>query len=73
MKVVDERLKVWRRYLNEYTLKWFTGKYGDFTPAQEKAIPIIKEGRNVLISSPTGTGKTLAAFLAIIDDLSPWL
>ncbi len=69
MKEVNERLKVWRSYLNEYTLRWFTNKYGDFTPAQEKAIPIIKKGKNVLISSPTGTGKTLAAFLAIIDDL----
>jgi len=33
------------------------------------AIPRIKAGENVLISSPTGTGKTLAAFLAIIDTL----
>lgn len=33
------------------------------------AIPKIKEGRNVLISSPTGTGKTLAVFLPIIDEL----
>jgi ATP-dependent Lhr-like helicase len=33
------------------------------------AIPYIKQGYNVLISSPTGTGKTLAAFLPIIDEL----
>lgn len=33
------------------------------------AIPKIREGRNVLISSPTGTGKTLAVFLPIIDEL----
>ncbi len=57
------------KYLAPYTMKWFTKKYGKFTPAQEMAIPAIKEGKNVLISSPTGTGKTLAAFLALIDEL----
>lgn len=56
-------------YLAPYTMKWFTKKYGKFTLAQEMAIPAIKEGKNVLISSPTGTGKTLAAFLALIDEL----
>lgn len=57
------------KYLNGYTLEWFFSNYEGFTPAQRMAIPLIKEGRNVLISSPTGTGKTLAAFLAIIDEL----
>lgn len=56
-------------YLRSYTAKWFTSKYSEFTPAQRTAIPLIKKGHNVLISSPTGTGKTLAAFLAIIDEL----
>ncbi len=57
------------RYLTKYTLEWFSKRYGSFTPAQIMAIPRIKAGENVLISSPTGTGKTLAAFLAIIDEL----
>ncbi|RLG87671.1 MAG: ATP-dependent helicase [Thermoprotei archaeon] len=56
-------------YLRPYTIEWFKGKYGSFTPAQLMSIPIIKEGFNVLITSPTGTGKTLAAFLPIIDEL----
>ena len=55
--------------LTPYTLRWFRNNYRDFTPAQKMAIPAIKKGNNVLISSPTGTGKTLAAFLAIIDEL----
>ncbi len=55
--------------LRPYTLKWFLEKYGEFTPVQKEAIPLIKQGKNVLITSPTGTGKTLAAFLPIIDDL----
>jgi len=49
--------------------QWFRGKYCTFTPPQKMAIPYIKAGYNVLISSPTGTGKTLAVFLPIIDEL----
>ncbi|MGC9121727.1 MAG: DEAD/DEAH box helicase, partial [Thermogladius sp.] len=48
---------------------WFTRKYGRMTPPQRMAIPYIMQGRNVLISSPTGTGKTLAVFLGIINNL----
>lgn len=58
-----------RDYLSDYVLGWFLSKYREFTPPQLLAIPRIKEGRNVLISSPTGTGKTLAVFLPIIDEL----
>ncbi len=39
------------------------------TPAQELAWPSIARRENVLLISPTGTGKTLAAFLAILDRL----
>ncbi len=31
---------------------------------------MLREGKNVLIASPTGTGKTFAAFLSVIDELS---
>ncbi|MEO3993592.1 MAG: ATP-dependent helicase [Desulfurococcaceae archaeon TW002] len=57
------------RYLRDYVVEWFKSKFEEFTPPQLMAIPKIKEGRNVLISSPTGTGKTLAVFLPIIDEL----
>jgi len=56
-------------FLRKYTVAWFKSVYGTFTPAQLMAIPHIKQGRNVLISSPTGTGKTLAAFLPLVDEL----
>jgi ATP-dependent helicase Lhr and Lhr-like helicase len=39
------------------------------TPVQELAWPSIASAENVLQIAPTGTGKTLAAFLAIIDRL----
>lgn len=57
------------KYLRDYVIEWFKSKFEEFTPPQLMAIPKIKEGRNVLISSPTGTGKTLAVFLPIIDEL----
>jgi len=49
--------------------EWFTSKFGKMTEPQERAIPLIRDGKNVLISSPTGSGKTLTAFLAIINEL----
>ena len=66
-RVPDEAEVV--KHLREYTVAWFRRTYSKFTPAQLMAIPYIKQGYNVLISSPTGTGKTLAAFLPIIDEL----
>ncbi len=64
-------------YSDEYVLNmllnpiasWFKEHFNSMTPPQRMAIPYIKQRYNVLISSPTGTGKTLAAFLPIIDDL----
>ena len=55
--------------LSRTVSRWFRKKYGKMTEPQRCAIPLIKKGYNVLISSPTGTGKTLAAFLGIIDEL----
>jgi ATP-dependent Lhr-like helicase len=42
---------------------------GFFTPPQKEAIPLIHEGTNALVASPTGSGKTLSAFTAVIDEL----
>ncbi len=55
--------------LRPYVAEWFRRKYRELTVPQREAIPLIKKGYNVLISSPTGTGKTLAAFTSIIDEL----
>jgi len=56
-------------FLLKPIVNWFKNRYGSLTPPQKMAIPYIKAGYNVLISSPTGTGKTLAVFMPIIDDL----
>jgi ATP-dependent helicase Lhr and Lhr-like helicase len=48
---------------------WFRGRFAAPTPAQEQAWPAIQAGRNVLVAAPTGSGKTLSAFLAALDEL----
>src|SRR3989441_3298239 len=48
---------------------WFVRKFGTPTEPQEQGWPHILSGRTTLISAPTCSGKTLAAFLACIDRL----
>jgi ATP-dependent Lhr-like helicase len=48
---------------------WFTETFPAPTPAQVQAWPAIRSGHHVLVSAPTGSGKTLTAFLAGIDQL----
>ncbi len=48
---------------------WFVDTFPDFTDPQKLAIPAIMDGRHLLLCSPTGSGKTLTAFLTIIDQL----
>ncbi|MFW6040648.1 MAG: ATP-dependent helicase [Thermoplasmatota archaeon] len=49
--------------------EWFDKKFDTLTEPQGYAIPLIHERENVLVSSPTGSGKTLTAFLSIINEL----
>ena len=49
---------------------WFASAFPNGpTPAQRLAWPVFSAGKNLLLVSPTGTGKTLAAFLATLDRL----
>jgi ATP-dependent Lhr-like helicase len=48
---------------------WFASRYGEPTEPQVQGWPLIRAGRDVLISAPTGSGKTLAAFTTALDGL----
>ena len=49
--------------------QWFQEKFQHPSQPQEMGWAPIREGRHTLIAAPTGTGKTLAAFLSAIDSL----
>jgi ATP-dependent helicase Lhr and Lhr-like helicase len=49
--------------------KWFSEKVGYPTDVQSRAWPEIAAGRHVLVAAPTGSGKTLTAFLWAIQQL----
>src|SRR5215207_350318 len=48
---------------------WFGQAFPGATEAQLRAWPLIQAGRATLVAAPTGSGKTLTAFLAAIDAL----
>ena len=49
--------------------EWFVRTFGTPTEPQQAGWPQILAGRSVFISAPTGSGKTLSAFLTCIDRL----
>ena len=49
--------------------EWFKKKFKKFSTPQKFSIIDIKSRINTLISAPTGSGKTLSAFLTVIDEL----
>lgn len=53
----------------ESTARWFRDTLGEATPVQKEAWPVIARGEHVLVSAPTGTGKTLSAFLVFLDQM----
>ncbi len=49
--------------------QWFRSRFDAPTEAQLAGWPAIAQGRHTLIAAPTGSGKTLTAFLTCIDQL----
>lgn len=54
---------------DNHTAEWFRETLGAPTQVQEASWPAIAAGGHVLVSAPTGTGKTLSAFLVFLDRL----
>ncbi|MEN8698273.1 DEAD/DEAH box helicase [Bacillus infantis] len=50
---------------------WEKSGFNEPTAVQSKSIPLIQEGRDVIAESPTGTGKTLAYLLPLLDKIDP--
>ncbi|MEO8125942.1 MAG: DEAD/DEAH box helicase [Bryobacteraceae bacterium] len=49
---------------------WFTQSFPAMTEIQRKALPHTLAGENTLILAPTGSGKTLSAFLSCLSGLA---
>ncbi len=54
---------------SEPTRSWFAAAFAEPTPAQVGAWAAIAAGRHALVVAPTGSGKTLSAFLWSLDRL----
>jgi ATP-dependent helicase Lhr and Lhr-like helicase len=55
---------------SDATRDWFERTFDGPTPPQVEGWPAIASGAHVLIQAPTGSGKTLTAFLYALDRLS---
>jgi len=55
--------------LNSYVRKWFEDNFDELTPPQKYTFKLIKDRKNLIITAPTGSGKTLSVFLAVLSAL----
>jgi ATP-dependent Lhr-like helicase len=55
--------------LNPIVSKWFKKRFGSFSESQKYSIVPIEQRKDFLLSSPTGSGKTLSAFSSILSYL----
>ncbi|MCK5253447.1 MAG: DEAD/DEAH box helicase, partial [Thermoplasmata archaeon] len=71
VRYVDERssLDEVMERMDPVVERWFRSRFDSLTAPQASAIPLIDERRSTLISSPTGSGKTITAFLSVINHL----
>ncbi len=55
--------------LDPLVKEWFFNKFEGFSESQLYGVMNVYERKNILISAPTGNGKTLTSFLAILNYL----
>ncbi len=58
-----------KELLHPYLRTWFFQKFKDFSLPQQYAVLEVHKRNNILISAPTGSGKTLTSFLSILNEL----
>nr|WP_315216276.1 DEAD/DEAH box helicase [uncultured Duganella sp.] len=63
-----DNIDIWHDF-HPAVAAWFRASFAAATEAQRRAWPLIQGGSPTLIAAPTGSGKTLTAFLAAIDAL----
>ncbi len=52
-----------------YVKGWFNSRFDSLSDPQKHSFDLIHEGKNSLICAPTGSGKTLSAFLSTLNEL----
>ncbi|MBC5792464.1 MAG: ATP-dependent helicase [Nanohaloarchaea archaeon] len=52
-----------------YVKEWFNSKFESLSPPQKFSFDLIHENKNSLICAPTGSGKTLSAFMSGLNEL----
>src|SRR5262245_23722097 len=63
------RVSSWLEQAPAAIANWFRRRYGEPTEIQRAAWSRLPAGQHLLLSAPTGTGKSLAAFLPILTQL----
>jgi ATP-dependent helicase Lhr and Lhr-like helicase len=67
--VCERKDKEIEEILDPLVKEWFFSRFMDFSSAQKYGVLNINERKNILISAPTGSTKTLTAFLSILNYL----
>lgn len=55
--------------LNKDVREWFTKNFNELTIPQKFTFKLVSEHKNILVAAPTGSGKTMSGFVAILSDL----
>lgn len=66
-------MRLLRKYKLDETIVQGLGELGYErpTPVQMQVLPCLLEKRNIIVTAPTGTGKTLAFLLPILNNITP--
>ncbi len=69
---MSEKQSGWRSELPAFLEEaWSSADYQLPTKVQDKSIPFILEGRDVIAEAPTGSGKTIAYLLPLLQKIDP--